>query len=83
MKGKYQLKVPGLPDCCFDCVKPFELSEPFEEAAKVGRAIEDKLIRKARQIIAEKEAEGWEFAGVDRDETTGEVFLVFKPPGKG
>jgi len=63
-----------------DTKKPFELSERFEEAAQVGRAIEERLIRKARRIIEEKEAEGWTFAGVDRDETTGEVFLVFKPP---
>lgn len=61
-------------------IKPLELSGRFEKAAQVGRAIEELLIRKARVIIEEKESEGWTFAGVDRDETTGEVFLVFKSP---
>lgn len=67
------------PECCFDCVKPLELHERFQVGDKTEAIIEG-LIRKVQGIIQQYEFLGFEFRGVERDEKTGEISLIFKPP---
>lgn len=62
---------------------PFELSERFRIEKEKSDAIIEGLIRKAQGLIEQYEILGFQFRGVERDEVTGEISLLFKPPKEG